>query len=217
MQPVEVSQGNGPIVLGVPHAGTFVPDRHCAQASTTTGLKLCRHRLACRPALCRLACQVRPWSRPTSIATSLTPTGTRKGSRFTRARTRQHFARPPISTDAPSTTPAENRMPDEIEARRLAWHAPYHAALQAELERVRAQHGVAILYDCHSIRSVVPFLFDGTLPDFNTGTNNGATCAPEIEAAVVRPHVKCCGGLHVRAERPFQGRLDHAALWPPGK
>jgi N-formylglutamate amidohydrolase len=41
-----------------------------------------------------------------------------------------------------------------------------------------------VLYDCHSIRSRVPFLFDGTLPDFNIGTNNGETCAPSIEAAV---------------------------------
>ena len=54
----------------------------------------------------------------------------------------------------------------------------------AELERVRARHGVAILYDCHSIRSQIPFLFDGTLPDFNIGTNNGTTCAPDIETAV---------------------------------
>jgi N-formylglutamate deformylase len=42
---------------------------------------------------------------------------------------------------------------------RLAWHAPYHAALAAELERVKAIHGVAILYDCHSIRSKIPYLF----------------------------------------------------------
>ena len=80
----------------------------------------------------------------------------------------------------------EGAEPDEseIEARRLAWHAPYHAALQAELERVKAQNGIAILYDCHSIRSLVPYLFEGTLPDFNTGTNNGATCATELEVAV---------------------------------
>jgi formiminoglutamase len=43
---------------------------------------------------------------------------------------------------------------------------------------------VAILYDCHSIRSHIPFLFEGVLPDFNIGTNNGATCDPRIEAAV---------------------------------
>jgi N-formylglutamate deformylase len=62
--------------------------------------------------------------------------------------------------------------------RRAAYHAPYHAALQAELDRVRATHGFAVLYDCHSIRSHIPFLFDGTLPDFNIGTNSGAPPAP---------------------------------------
>jgi len=74
----------------------------------------------------------------------------------------------------------------EIAARREAFHAPYHAALRVELERVRAAHGVAILYDCHSIRSVIPHLFEGRLPDFNIGTNGGTTCAPEIAAAVLR-------------------------------
>ena len=42
--------------------------------------------------------------------------------------------------------------------------------------RVRARHGVAILYDCHSIRSRIPFLFEGTLPDFNIGTAEGRSC-----------------------------------------
>jgi formiminoglutamase len=71
----------------------------------------------------------------------------------------------------------------EIAARREAWHAPYHAALKAELERVYARHGVVVLYDCHSIRSEIPFLFEGTLADFNIGTNEGATCAREIARA----------------------------------
>lgn len=74
----------------------------------------------------------------------------------------------------------------EIKNRLENFHAPYHAALESELERIRSIHGYAVLYDCHSIRSNIPFLFEGTLPDFNIGTNNGATCAPEIEQAVVR-------------------------------
>lgn len=80
----------------------------------------------------------------------------------------------------------DGRQPDdaEIERRRLAFHAPYHAALSAELVRVRNLHGVVVLYDCHSICSQAPFLFEGVLPDFNVGTDNGATCAPAIEAAV---------------------------------
>ena len=72
----------------------------------------------------------------------------------------------------------------EVERRRLAYHAPYHAALDAQLQRVRDRHGVAILYDCHSIRSRVPYLFDGPLPDFNIGTNGGVTCDPRVEGLV---------------------------------
>ena len=64
---------------------------------------------------------------------------------------------------------------------------PWDEALDiaaAEIDRVRARHGIAILYDCHSIRSVIPHLFPGRLPDFNIGSNEGTTCAQEIEAAV---------------------------------
>jgi formiminoglutamase len=57
--------------------------------------------------------------------------------------------------------------------------------LEQELNRVRDIHGFAVLYDCHSIRSEIPFLFEGTLPDFNIGTNGGTTCGSEIEDAVV--------------------------------
>ncbi|SNS77712.1 N-formylglutamate deformylase [Sphingopyxis indica] len=77
-------------------------------------------------------------------------------------------------------TPSEG----EIEQRRRAFHTPYHAALAAEIARLRAQHGRVVLYDAHSIRSRVPRLFDGELPQFNIGTDGGATCAPELEAAV---------------------------------
>jgi N-formylglutamate deformylase len=72
----------------------------------------------------------------------------------------------------------------EIERRRLKYHAPYHAALAEEIARVKALHGVAILFDCHSIRSRIPFLFDELLPDFNIGMNNTTSCHPSIENAV---------------------------------
>ena len=50
---------------------------------------------------------------------------------------------------------------------------------------MKAIHGVAILYDCHSIRSHIPFLFEGKLPDFNIGTDMGKTCDAAIEKAIV--------------------------------
>nr|WP_277933671.1 MULTISPECIES: N-formylglutamate deformylase [unclassified Pseudomonas] len=57
---------------------------------------------------------------------------------------------------------------------------PYHRALQEELARLKAEFGYALLFDAHSIRSVIPHLFEGKLPDFNLGTFNGAACDPEL-------------------------------------
>ncbi|WDY58430.1 N-formylglutamate deformylase [Pseudomonas sp. PSKL.D1] len=57
---------------------------------------------------------------------------------------------------------------------------PYHDTLRNELARLRALHGYALLWDAHSIRSLIPHLFDGKLPDFNLGTFNGASCDPEL-------------------------------------
>lgn len=57
---------------------------------------------------------------------------------------------------------------------------PYHQTLQQELARLKAEFGYALLFDAHSIRSHVPHLFDGRLPDFNLGTFNGASCAPQL-------------------------------------
>jgi N-formylglutamate deformylase len=61
------------------------------------------------------------------------------------------------------------------------WH-PYHYELQGELLRLRAEHGRAVLWEGHSIRSRVPFLFDGRLPDLNLGTAAGSSCHPHTQA-----------------------------------
>lgn len=69
-------------------------------------------------------------------------------------------------------------------ARASFFFDPYHGALASELSRLRKLHPRVVLYDCHSIRSVIPRLFDGTLPHFNIGTNSGASCDPALTAAV---------------------------------
>jgi formiminoglutamase len=71
-----------------------------------------------------------------------------------------------------------------IGERRARFFDPYHMTLRAGIERLRAQHGCVVVYDCHSIRSQIPRLFEGTLPNFNIGTNGGTTCAPELSAAI---------------------------------
>jgi len=78
------------------------------------------------------------------------------------------------------------REPDaaEIARRRATYFDPYHAALAAELSRLRGRHPRVVLFDAHSIRSEVPRLFEGTLRQFNIGTNNGATCDEQLTARI---------------------------------
>ncbi|WP_418120427.1 N-formylglutamate deformylase [Variovorax sp. 350MFTsu5.1] len=68
----------------------------------------------------------------------------------------------------------------EVAERRDAIWQPYHAKLAEELARIRAHHGVAALWDAHSIRSVLPRFFDGKLPDLNLGTGKGISCDPAL-------------------------------------
>lgn len=64
----------------------------------------------------------------------------------------------------------------EIARRRELYWQPYHGQLRAELDRMHGEHGVAMLWDAHSIRSVLPRFFEGKLPDMNLGTGKGSSC-----------------------------------------
>ena len=173
MTPVEITRGDSPIVLGLPHTGTDLPDT-VRRDLNPRGLELADtdwhiHRLY--QGLLPGATTVRATFHRYVIDANRDPSG---ASLYPGQNTTGLVPLTDFDGHDIWTTPPEEA---EIEARRLAFHAPYHAALEAELARVRALHGVAILYDCHSIRSLIPFLFDGPLPDFNIGTNLGTTCA----------------------------------------
>jgi N-formylglutamate deformylase len=80
----------------------------------------------------------------------------------------------------------EGLVPDEVEIRRrvATYWQPYHDALRDEVIRLRAQHGHAVLFDAHSIKSELPWLFEGRLPDMNLGTVEGTSCAPALRDAL---------------------------------
>lgn len=179
MTPVEVARGDSPVILGLPHTGTFLPDDILSRLNDRGRLLADTdwhiHRLY--DGLLPGATTVRATFHRYVIDANRGPDDASlyPGQNTTGLVPLTDFDGEPIWTTPPTAA--------EVDARKVAFHAPYHAALTAEIERVRARHGVAILYDCHSIRSVIPFLFDGTLPDFNIGTADGTSCAPEIEAA----------------------------------
>jgi len=88
----------------------------------------------------------------------------------------------PVDTfdDTPLYAAGDVPAEAEIAERREAIWQPYHRQLAAELARLKAEHGIAALWDAHSIRSVLPRFFEGKLPDLNLGTANGASCDPAL-------------------------------------
>ena len=178
--PVEIGRGDSPVVLGLPHTGTYVPPEIAAKLNDRgRGLDDTDwHIHQLYDGLLPGATTVRATFHRYVIDANRDPSGVSlyPGQNTTTLVPLTDFD----GHDIWDVPPTEQDVAD----RRAGFHAPYHAALEAELDRVKALHGFAILYDCHSIRSRIPFLFEGVLPDFNTGTNLGATCDPSIEAIV---------------------------------
>ena len=177
---VQVTRGDGPLVLGLPHTGTHVPediwtrldDR--GRALTDTDWRIERLYDGLIPGLT----VVRATTHRYVVDANRDPSGQSlyPGRSTTDLVPLTDFEGEPIWLDPPTQA--------EVAERTAAFHAPYHAALSAEIERVRDRHGVAVLWDAHSIRSRLPFLFEGLLPDLNIGTNSGASCDPRVERAV---------------------------------
>lgn len=78
---------------------------------------------------------------------------------------------------------AEPSLAQRLERRSQYW-APYHQALAQELQRLQALHGQVLLWDAHSIRSAIPWLFEGRLPDLNIGTADGKAADARVTQAV---------------------------------
>jgi N-formylglutamate deformylase len=180
---LDISRGDSPVVLGFPHTGTDLPAA-VAAALNDTGRALADtdwHIHDLYAGLVADVTTVRTTVHRYVIDVNRDPAGK---SLYPGQNTTTLC--PLTDFDGRAIYP-EGHAPDEaeIDRRRQAYHAPYHAALEAELDRVKALHGFAVLYDCHSIRSEIAFLFDGTLPDFNIGTDGGRTCAAGIETLVL--------------------------------
>lgn len=181
---LEITQGNSPLVIGLPHTGVDVP-ADVAENLNETGHALADtdwHIHDLYAGLLHGITTVRTPVHRYVIDVNRDPSGASlyPGQNTTTLCPLTDFDGLPLYK--------VGHEPDavEIERRRVAYHAPYHTTLEAELERVKGIHGFAVLYDSHSIRSNIPFLFEGKLPDFNVGTNLGTTCDTKIEAATVQ-------------------------------
>jgi len=192
---IEVVRGDSPLVLGLPHTGTEVPPE-VWEALNDTGRQLADtdwHVERLYAGLVEGVTTVRTPVHRYAIDVNRDPAGE---SLYPGQNTTGLC---PLTDFDGRAIYRAGMEPDarEVARRRAACHAPYHAALEAEIARVRGRHGFAVLYDCHSIRSEIPFLFEGRLPDFNIGTDNGATCDGAVERLVADVCAAAEGYSHV--------------------
>ncbi|MFC7302480.1 N-formylglutamate deformylase [Cognatiluteimonas weifangensis] len=174
-------RGTRPLLLSLPHDGSAIPDAlaarmtDAARRAPDTDWHVARlyafaRELGASLLVPRYSRYVVDLNRPPDDA-SLYP-----GQNTTGLCPLVQFSGEPVYRDGGAPTA------DEIAARIDAYWRPYHAALQAEVARLRAAHGRVLLWEGHSIRGELPFLFPGRLPDLNLGTAGGASCAPALQA-----------------------------------
>jgi formiminoglutamase len=180
---LSVTRDEAPLLLSLPHAGTEIPAALEARLASpwlgrrdadwwTDRLYDFAARLGATVVRTRISRTVIDVNRDPSGAslypglatTELCPTTTFDGEALYK------------SGEAPDAA--------EISRRSAQFHAPYHAALAAEIARLRERHPHIVVYDCHSIRSRIPRLFEGELPVFNIGTNSGMSCDERLTRAV---------------------------------
>lgn len=199
---LQIHRGDAPLIVSFPHTGTELPDALAAQFISPW--------LARRDAdwwvhdLYAFAQQMGATTLRSAVSRSVIdlnrdPSGTSlyPGQNTTGLCPLTTFDNQPLYRDGDGPDEAE------IARRRATWFMPYHDALAAEIARLRAQHGTVVVYDAHSIRSHIPHLFDGQLPQFNLGTNGDTTCDNAL-TDVVDNLCAMSGMSHVRNGR-FKG------------
>ncbi|MDQ3039817.1 MAG: N-formylglutamate deformylase [Pseudomonadota bacterium] len=186
MEPIDTEtyslyRGSAPLLVSVPHDGTVLPDDFASRmTSSARGVPDTDWHIARLYAFARdlgasmivpkFSRYVIDLNRPEDDL-SLYP-----GQNTTGLCPTVQFNGEPVYRDGQQPTP------DDIARRVDRYWRPYHDALRKELERVRAHHGRVVLWEGHSIKGHLPFLFDGQLPDLNLGTANGASCMPELQS-----------------------------------
>lgn len=204
---IEVIEGNVPIILTQPHAGTWLPD--------DLHRRLQDHALELRDT---------DWHIP-PLYDDLLPAAT-----IVRTPVHRYVIdvnRPPDNTPLysgshctglcplsdfdgqPLYWPDQEPDADEISQRLQRYYQPYHDAIEGQIRRLQQIHAEVLVYDCHSIRSHIPALFAGQLPVFNIGSYDDRSCAPALTATVAATVAAACA----QAEQTIGQMAGHDTLF----
>ena len=180
METYSLHRGTVPLLISLPHDGTAVPDGIAARLTDSargvpdTDWHVSRlydfaRELGASMIVPKYSRYVVDLNRPPDDV-SLYP-----GQNTTGLCPHVQFSGLPVYRDGQD--PDEAEIAERVER----YWRPYHRALAGELQRIHARHGRAGLWEGHSIRGVLPFLFEGRLPDLNLGTAGGTSCSSALQ------------------------------------
>lgn len=92
---------------------------------------------------------------------------------------------------------------EERDRRVRNYFQPYHESLSDEISRMKAKFGKVLLWDCHSIRRVVPTIRKEKFPDLILGSADGRSADVELIDAAL--HELGRAGLTLQHNDPFKG------------
>lgn len=182
MSTFTLQRGRVPLLISLPHDGSFIPDdiaarmRPAARRSPDTDWHVARLYEPLAQALGASVLKPRASRYVVDLNRPADGHALYPGQRETGLVSTIGFDGEPLYLDGQAPDAAE------VQRRISEFWQPYHQALAQELARLCAEHGRAVLWEGHSIRSRVPMLFEGRLPDFNLGTATGASCSAALQA-----------------------------------
>ncbi len=178
-------EGQGPLLITVPHAGTNIPDA-LREKYTETGLSSIDADV--------FVDELYSFSKAQNYSI-LTANMSRYVLDLNRSPRDENLYPGQFSTGLIPTVSFDEKPlylkgcePDMIERgdRIKAYFFPYHWEIEKALQAKKETYGRALLWDAHSIKSHVPSLFKGQLPDFNFGTFDGKSCGLPVEEAFTK-------------------------------
>ncbi|MEJ0054424.1 MAG: N-formylglutamate amidohydrolase [Bacteroidota bacterium] len=99
-----------------------------------------------------------------------------------------------------------NRIDDEEVQRRVScYYDPYHKKIKDMLADLKKKHGKVLLWDCHSIRQVVPTIQHREFPDLILGDVDGTSSSPELIAATLQALTLNKNSYSIGHNHPFKG------------
>lgn len=192
-----------PILLSIPHCGTAFPEELAQEYKAemlppddTDWFVDELYNFAAKMGITTLSANYSRWVIDLNRNPDSTPLYS-DGRVITGLCTTSNFLGEPIYNDERTLVNA-----DEVERRKSLYFDPYQQKVQELLDELKAEFGNVMLWDCHSIRRLVPSIQKEAFPDLILGTAGGTSADPLLINTALK---MLSANYQINHNTPFKG------------